>query len=49
MQAVVGVVRTHSEALQIVEAVRALDIPDRHISVLSPHTPEGVIQSSPED
>jgi hypothetical protein len=48
MQAVVGVVRTHSEALQIVEAARALGIPDRHISVLSPHTPEGVIQNLPK-
>ena len=48
MQAVVGVVRTYSEALQIVEAVRALGIPDRHISVLSPHTPESVIQALPK-
>ena len=48
MQAVVGVVRTYPEALQIVEAVRALGIPDRHISVLSPHTPEGVIQTLPK-
>jgi hypothetical protein len=48
MQAVVGVVRSQSEALQIVEAIRALGIPDGHISVLSPHTPEGVIHSLPK-
>jgi hypothetical protein len=48
MQVVVGVVHTHSEAMGIVEAVRALGIPDRHISVLSPHTPEGVIHSLPK-
>jgi hypothetical protein len=48
MQAVVGVVRTYPEALRIVEAVCALGIPDRHISVLSPPTPEGVIQTLPK-
>ena len=48
MQAVVGVVRTYPEALRIVEAVRALGIPDRHISVLSPPTPEDVIQTFPK-
>jgi hypothetical protein len=48
MQAVVGVVRTHPEALQLVEAVRALGIPDRHISVLAPHAPEGAVQSLPK-
>jgi hypothetical protein len=48
MQAVVGVVRTYSEALRIVEAVRQSGVPDRHISVLSPHTPEGDLQHLPK-
>ena len=48
MQAVVGVVRTYPEALRIGEAVRALGITDRRISVLSPPTPEGVIETLPK-
>jgi hypothetical protein len=41
MEAIVGVVRAHSDALRIVEALRQSGVADRHISVLSPHTPEG--------
>jgi hypothetical protein len=48
MQAVVGVVRTYSDALRIVEAVRSLGISDQHVSVLSPHASEGAIQSLPK-
>ena len=36
MQAVVGVVRRYSDALQIVEALRAAGIPDARLSALSP-------------
>src|SRR6185436_8024826 len=48
MQAVVGVVRTHSAALRIVEALRRIDVPDQHISVLSPSTPESALQAVPK-
>ena len=48
MQAVVGVVRTHPDALRIAEAVRSIGVSDRHISLLSPHAPEGAIQSLPK-
>ena len=48
MQAVVGVVRTHSDALRIVEALRRIDVPDQHISVLSPNTPESALQAVPK-
>jgi hypothetical protein len=48
MQAVVGVVRTHPDALRIVEAVRESGVPDRHVSVLSPHTPEGALHTLPK-
>ena len=41
MEAVVGVVRAHSDALRIVEALRQSGVADRRISVLAPHTPEG--------
>jgi hypothetical protein len=47
MQAVVGVVRQHSHAEQLVAGLRELGIPDRRISVLSPGTPEAAVRSVP--
>jgi hypothetical protein len=46
MQAVVGVVRRYSNALQIVEALRTAGIPDARLSALSPTTAQA---SAPAD
>jgi hypothetical protein len=47
MQAVVGVVRQHSHAEQLVAGLRELGIPDRRISALSPGTPEAAVRRVP--
>ena len=47
MHAVVGVVRHHAEAERIVEALREIEISDRHISALSPAASEAAIKGIP--
>jgi hypothetical protein len=47
MQAVVGVVRSHGQAERLVEGLRRAGIADRHISVLSPATPEAALRAVP--
>ena len=48
MQAVVGVVRSHGQAERLVEGLRKAGIGDRHISVLSPATPEAALRAVPK-
>jgi hypothetical protein len=47
MQAVVGVVRQHAHAEEIVTALREIGVTDRRISVLSPGTPDAAVRSVP--
>jgi hypothetical protein len=47
MQTVVGVVRHHSETERIVEALRDIEVADRHISVLSPTASEAALRGVP--
>jgi hypothetical protein len=47
MQAVVGVARNRAEAEAVADALRKAGCPDRHVSVLSPSTPEAVLSSVP--
>lgn len=47
MQAVVAVVRNYAESERLVESLREAGVPDRHISALSPQTPEAVLHAVP--
>jgi hypothetical protein len=47
MQTVVGVVRHHSETERIVQALRDIEVADRHISVLSPTASEAALRGVP--
>ncbi len=47
MQAVVGVVSRQSDAQRIVEALRQIGIPDRHVSLLAPAEPERAVRAVP--
>jgi len=47
MQAVVGIVKRHPEAERLVEALREIEIADRHISVLYPPGSSAALHSVP--
>jgi hypothetical protein len=47
MQTVVGVVRQYSEAERLVEALRDIEVPEGHISVLSPAASKAALRSVP--
>lgn len=47
MHAVVGVVRHHPDSERIVQALREIEVADRHISVLSPGSSEAAIRRVP--
>jgi hypothetical protein len=47
MEAVVGVVRHYPDAERIVEALREIEVSDRHISVLSPGSSEAALRRVP--
>ena len=47
MQAVVGIVRRYAEAERLVEALREIEIADRHIRLLSPPVSPAALRSVP--